>query len=133
MSAGSPRRSSTPDREPDHRLRIPTLPNQALIYRLCGDRNPLHSDPEFASRAGFPRPILHGLCTYGTVARAIADELLGGDVAAVAEFSASFAGVVFPRRDPRGRRVGRRRPPAGHRLRRRARGREGPRQCGVHP
>ncbi|AZZ79836.1 3-alpha,7-alpha,12-alpha-trihydroxy-5-beta-cholest-24-enoyl-CoA hydratase [Gordonia alkanivorans] len=93
---GTSEKVEYPDREPDHRLRIPTLPNQALLYRLCGDRNPLHSDPNFASRAGFPRPILHGLCTYGTVARAITDELLDGDVAAVAEFSASFAGVVFP-------------------------------------
>ncbi|RPA60002.1 3-alpha,7-alpha,12-alpha-trihydroxy-5-beta-cholest-24-enoyl-CoA hydratase [Gordonia oryzae] len=85
-----------PDRAPDHRLSVPTLPNQALLYRLCGDRNPLHSDPEFASRAGFPRPILHGLCTYGTVCRAVVDALLDGDVTAVADYSATFAGVVFP-------------------------------------
>ncbi|MEO9326706.1 MaoC/PaaZ C-terminal domain-containing protein [Gordonia aurantiaca] len=85
-----------PDRAPDHRLTVPTLPNQALLYRLCGDRNPLHSDPGFAERAGFPRPILHGLCTYGSVCRAIVDELLDGDVTAVADFSASFAGIVFP-------------------------------------
>ncbi|GAB23162.1 putative enoyl-CoA hydratase [Gordonia polyisoprenivorans NBRC 16320 = JCM 10675] len=85
-----------PDRAPDQRLSVPTLPNQALLYRLCGDRNPLHSDPEFASRAGFPRPILHGLCTYGTVCRAVVDALLAGDVTAVADYSATFAGVVFP-------------------------------------
>lgn len=85
-----------PDRAPDQRLSVPTLPNQALLYRLCGDRNPLHSDPEFASRAGFPRPILHGLCTYGTVCRAVVDALLDGDVTAVADYSATFAGVVFP-------------------------------------
>ncbi|MDF3283575.1 MULTISPECIES: MaoC/PaaZ C-terminal domain-containing protein [unclassified Gordonia (in: high G+C Gram-positive bacteria)] len=85
-----------PDRAPDQRRSVPTLPNQALLYRLCGDRNPLHSDPEFASRAGFPRPILHGLCTYGTVCRAVVDALLDGDVTAVADYSATFAGVVFP-------------------------------------
>ncbi|WP_338836559.1 MaoC/PaaZ C-terminal domain-containing protein [Gordonia polyisoprenivorans] len=85
-----------PDRAPDQRLSVPTLPNQALLYRLCGDRNPLHSDPEFASRAGFPRPILHGLCTYGTVCRAVVDALLDGDVTSVADYSATFAGVVFP-------------------------------------
>lgn len=85
-----------PDRGPDHRLEVPTLPQQALLYRLCGDRNPLHSDPVFASAAGFPRPILHGLCTYGTVCRAIVDNLLGGDPSAVGDFSTTFAGVVFP-------------------------------------
>ncbi|GAC82728.1 MaoC/PaaZ C-terminal domain-containing protein [Gordonia paraffinivorans] len=93
---GQSEKVAYPEREPDHRLTVPTLPNQALLYRLCGDRNPLHSDPEFAKRAGFPRPILHGLCTYGSVCRAIVDELLDGDVTAVADFSASFAGVVFP-------------------------------------
>lgn len=85
-----------PDRTPDHRLSVPTLPQQALLYRLCGDRNPLHSNPEFAKGAGFERPILHGLCTYGTVCRVVADELLDGDVTAVDDYSATFAGVVFP-------------------------------------
>ena len=85
-----------PDRDPDRRLTVPTLPNQALLYRLCGDRNPLHSDPAFAARAGFPRPILHGLCTYGSVCRAVVDDMLDGDVTAVDDFSATFAGVVFP-------------------------------------
>ena len=85
-----------PDRDPDHRIEIPTLPQQALYYRLCGDRNPLHSDPAFAKNAGFPRPILHGRCTYGAVLRALVDELHGSDVTAVTDFSATFAGVVFP-------------------------------------
>uniref|UniRef100_UPI003D915537 MaoC/PaaZ C-terminal domain-containing protein n=1 Tax=Gordonia sp. B7-2 TaxID=3420932 RepID=UPI003D915537 len=93
---GTSSKIAYPDRDPDHRLTVATLPQQALLYRLCGDRNPLHSDPEFASRAGFPRPILHGLCSYGTVCRAVTDAVLGGDVAAVGEFSATFAGVVFP-------------------------------------
>ncbi|CAN5601876.1 dehydrogenase [soil metagenome] len=86
----------TPDRAPDLELAIPTLPQQALLYRLCGDRNPLHSDPGFASAAGFPKPILHGLCTYGMACKAITDALLGGDAAAVGGYSARFAGVVFP-------------------------------------
>lgn len=93
---GSSSRIAYPDRAPDRQLRIQTLPQQALLYRLCGDRNPLHSDPEFARNAGFPRPILHGLCTYGTVCRAVTDAVLDGDTTAVADFSATFAGVVFP-------------------------------------
>ena len=71
-------------------------PQQALLYRLCGDRNPLHADPDFADGAGFPAPILHGLCSYGIVLREVTDGLLGGDVARVAGFTARFAGVVFP-------------------------------------
>jgi acyl dehydratase len=86
----------TPDRAPDLEIAIPTLPQQALLYRLCGDRNPLHSDPGFATAAGFPKPILHGLCTYGMTCKAITDALLGGDAAAVGSYSARFAGVVFP-------------------------------------
>ncbi|MEE3849572.1 MaoC/PaaZ C-terminal domain-containing protein [Gordonia sp. LSe1-13] len=93
---GSSTKVTYPDREPDQRLSVPTLAQQALLYRLCGDRNPLHSDPTFAANAGFPRPILHGLCTYGTVCRAVVDSVLGGDVSAVTDFSATFAGVVFP-------------------------------------
>jgi acyl dehydratase len=89
-------RSDPPDRAPDAVLVTRTAPQQALWYRLLGDRNPLHSDPEFAATAGFPRPILHGLCTYGIVCKAVVDELLDGDVAAVASYGARFAGVVFP-------------------------------------
>jgi acyl dehydratase len=85
-----------PDREADAEVLSPTLPQQALWYRLCGDRNPLHSDPEFAAAAGFPRPILHGLCSYGMVCKALVDALLDGDTCAVARFSTRFAGVVFP-------------------------------------
>ncbi|GAC57999.1 putative enoyl-CoA hydratase [Gordonia hirsuta DSM 44140 = NBRC 16056] len=93
---GSSTRLTLPEREPDYDLVAPTLPQQALLYRLCGDRNPLHSDPQFAAAAGFPRPILHGLCTYGTVCRALADAVFGGDTARVGGFGANFAGVVFP-------------------------------------
>lgn len=85
-----------PERDPDHVIDEKTLPQQALLYRLCGDRNPLHSDPSFAEKAGFPRPILHGLGTYGIVLRTVVDTLLGGDVNRVAGYSAKFAGVVFP-------------------------------------
>lgn len=85
-----------PDRAPDVEVDIPVLPQQALLYRMCGDRNPLHSDPGFASAAGFPRPILHGLCTYGMTCKALADTLLDGDAAAVGSYGARFAGVVYP-------------------------------------
>ncbi len=85
-----------PDRAPDTRIDIPVLPQQALLYRLCGDRNPLHSDPGFASAAGFPRPILHGLCTYGMTCKAMVDAVLDGDPARVGSYGARFAGVVFP-------------------------------------
>jgi acyl dehydratase len=78
------------------RLSVPTLPQQAAIYRLSGDRNPLHIDPAFAQKAGFERPILHGLCTYGVVCKAIVDHVLGGDPAAVRSWSARFAGSVYP-------------------------------------
>ncbi|MDH6196205.1 acyl dehydratase [Mycobacterium frederiksbergense] len=85
-----------PDRAPDIEITLPTLPQQALLYRLCGDRNPLHSDPAFAKAAGFDRPILHGLCTYGIGCKAIVDNLLDGDVSQVDSYGARFAGVVFP-------------------------------------
>ena len=75
---------------------MPVAPGQALLYRLCGDRNPLHSDPAFAAAAGFDRPILHGLCTYGMTCKAVVDNVLGGDAGAVRSFGARFAGVVFP-------------------------------------
>ncbi|MBU8810826.1 MaoC/PaaZ C-terminal domain-containing protein [Mycolicibacterium goodii] len=85
-----------PRRAPDFEITLPTLPQQALLYRLCGDRNPLHSDPAFAKAAGFDRPILHGLCTYGIGCKAIVDNVLDGDVSQVASYGARFAGVVFP-------------------------------------
>jgi acyl dehydratase len=85
-----------PERDPDSVIYTRTLPQQALIYRLLGDRNPLHSDPEFAKAAGFPAPILHGLATYGIVCKALVDELLDGDVRRVRSFGVRFTGVVFP-------------------------------------
>jgi acyl dehydratase len=85
-----------PDRAPDAVLVTSTAPQQALWYRLLGDRNPLHSHPDFAAQAGFPRPILHGLCTYGMVCKAVVDAELGGEVGRVAGYGVRFAGVVFP-------------------------------------
>jgi acyl dehydratase len=85
-----------PDRAPDAETTYAVTPQQALLYRLCGDRNPLHADPAFAAAAGFPAPILHGLCSYGIVLREVVDLLLDRDAAAVAGFTARFAGVVFP-------------------------------------
>ena len=85
-----------PDREPDVDTSYATTPNQALLYRLCGDRNPLHVDPAFAASAGFPAPILHGLCSYGIVLREVVDAVLGGDATKAGGFSARFAGVMFP-------------------------------------
>lgn len=85
-----------PDRAPDAESTYVITPQQALLYRLCGDRNPLHSDPAFAEAAGFPAPILHGLCSYGIALRELTDALLGGDAARVGGFAVKFAGVVFP-------------------------------------
>src|SRR3954471_22270682 len=85
-----------PDRAPDAETTYDITPQQALLYRLCGDRNPLHSDPDFASAAGFPAPILHGLCSYGIVLRELTTALLGGDATRVTGFSARFTGVVYP-------------------------------------
>lgn len=89
-------RLPAPSGDPILEVEVPTLPQQALLYRLCGDRNPLHADPSFAAMAGFPRPILHGLCTYGVVCKALVDNLLSGDVTRVGTFSTRFAGVLFP-------------------------------------
>ena len=85
-----------PDREPDRVVSSPTLPQQALLYRLCGDKNPLHADPNFAAMGGFDRPILHGLCTFGIACKAVVDNELGGDVTKVARYQVRFSGHVFP-------------------------------------
>lgn len=93
---GPSTRTVLPERAPDADTRYPTTPQQALLYRLCGDRNPLHADPGFAAAAGFPAPILHGLCSYGIVLRTVVDALLDSDVSRVHGFAARFAGVVLP-------------------------------------
>jgi acyl dehydratase len=95
-SRGPSERLPAPSGDPVLEVEVPTLPQQALLYRLCGDRNPLHADPAFAAMAGFDRPILHGLCTYGVVCKALVDNLLSGDVTKVSSFGTRFAGVLFP-------------------------------------
>ncbi|HSJ91590.1 MAG TPA: MaoC/PaaZ C-terminal domain-containing protein [Ilumatobacter sp.] len=85
-----------PDREPDHRLTYQTSPDQALVYRLSGDRNPLHSDPAFAAMGGFDRPILHGLCTYGFTGRALLHTLCASDPARFHHVEGRFTSPVLP-------------------------------------
>lgn len=89
-------RREPPDRAPDRVEERTVREDQALLYRLSGDWNPLHADPEFARLAGFDRPILHGLCTYGMTLKAVVDTALGGDVSRVRSCTTRFAGVVFP-------------------------------------
>jgi acyl dehydratase len=84
-----------PERPADAVITYPTSPDQALTYRLSGDRNPLHSDPSFAARAGFDRPILHGLCTYGFTGRALL-ESFGGDPHRFRHLQGRFTAPVFP-------------------------------------
>lgn len=90
-------RVSVPEREPDHQVVGRPREDQALVYRLSGDRNPLHSDPWFATeRAGFPRPILHGLCTYGFAGRALLSSMCEGDASRFGGMGARFSSPVFP-------------------------------------
>ena len=85
-----------PERAPDHEVTYQTRPTRRSLYRLSGDRNPLHSDPEFAAMAGFDRPILHGLCTYGFTGRALLHALCGGDPAPFRSMEGRFSSPVFP-------------------------------------
>lgn len=89
-------KNSAPDRKPDHEVSYATRPDQALTYRLSGDMNPLHSDPEFAKRVGYDRPILHGLCTYGFTGRALLHTLCGSDPAKFKKMSGRFSNPVIP-------------------------------------
>ncbi|WEK02220.1 MAG: MaoC/PaaZ C-terminal domain-containing protein [Candidatus Sphingomonas phytovorans] len=84
-----------PDRAPDRVLAFETRPEQALLYRLSGDRNPLHADPAVAARAGFARPILHGLCTYGITCRAVL-AVAGNDPALIRRHAVRFSSPVLP-------------------------------------
>lgn len=87
---------TVPSRSPDSVLDALTRPEQALLYRLSGDRNPLHAIPAVAQAAGFPRPVLHGLCTYGFACRAVLRAYCALDPARIAEFDARFSSPLFP-------------------------------------
>jgi acyl dehydratase len=84
-------KNAPPDREPDHVVRHQTRSDQGVLYRLTGDRVALHIDPEFAQKAGYDKPFMHGLCTYGFVCRAIVQQLCDGDPARFTSMSGRFA------------------------------------------
>jgi acyl dehydratase len=88
--------NAAPERGPDKSVEMTTLDIQAAIYRLSGDRNPLHIDPDFAKMAGYDRPILHGLCSFGHVGRAVLQEYCGNDTSKFVGMSCRFSGVVYP-------------------------------------
>jgi acyl dehydratase len=93
---GAPEPHAIPDRKADLVHDCDTRPDQAFLYALSGDRNPLHRDPKVAKMAGFPRPILHGLCTYGTACRAIVSTVCHYDAAKITGFDVRFSAPVFP-------------------------------------
>ncbi|MFZ4071503.1 MAG: MaoC/PaaZ C-terminal domain-containing protein [Caulobacterales bacterium] len=95
-SEGAPEPHAVPNRPHDSACALATRPDQALIYRLSGDRNPLHSDPNIAKMAGFPRPILHGLCSYGVACRAVLQTYADYDPARIKHFDVRFSAPVFP-------------------------------------
>ena len=94
--APPPRPKAMPTGDPDQVLSFAVKPDQALIYRLSGDLNPLHYDPDIAARIGFDQPILHGLCTYGICGRLLLKAYCGGDDAKFGRFYARFKHPVFP-------------------------------------
>jgi acyl dehydratase len=94
---GAPRPQPIPaDRPPDLMLDLPTRPDQALIYRLSGDYNPLHADPDAARSVGFEKPILHGLCAYGVVGRALLRLLCADDPARLRRLDVRFSSPLYP-------------------------------------
>lgn len=99
FGGGRPPRServAVPEREPDFETRERIAPTQALLYRLSGDYNPLHADPEYAAKVGFDRPILHGLCTFGYAGRSVIRHACGGDPDRLATLRGQFSSPVFP-------------------------------------
>lgn len=95
-SDGAPQPHPVPDRAPDAVVRLRTRPEQALIYRLSGDDNPLHADPVVAAQGGFPAPILHGLATYGFAGRAALKALCDNQPERLRRFDVRFSSPVFP-------------------------------------
>ncbi|MCK1680146.1 3-alpha,7-alpha,12-alpha-trihydroxy-5-beta-cholest-24-enoyl-CoA hydratase [Bradyrhizobium sp. 147] len=95
-SDGQPKPHQMPSRTPDRIVDIRTRPDQGLIYRLCGDRHPLHSDPLSAKLLGFPRPILHGMCTYGITCRGILQTYADYDPSAFRQHAARLSSPVYP-------------------------------------
>lgn len=91
-----PQNEPPADRVADHEVTLQTSPDQAFVYRLSGDRNPLHTDPSFAAIGGFDRPILHGLCSYGFTGRALLAELAGNDVTKFHHIEGRFSSPVMP-------------------------------------
>jgi acyl dehydratase len=89
-------RPRVPETPPDITVTLPTRPEQALYYRFNGDDNPLHASPAFARAAGFPRPILHGLCTFGVITHALIKSLCGYDPAGLKSFGCRFSSPIFP-------------------------------------
>jgi acyl dehydratase len=93
---GAPEPHQLPNRKPDVVHECDTRPDQAFIYALSGDRNPLHRDPRIAKMAGFPKPILHGLCSYGTACRAVISSICKYDPTKITSFDVRFSSPVFP-------------------------------------
>ncbi len=93
---GAPQPHPLPDRAPDQTCELAQRADQALIYALCGDRNPLHRDPDIARDAGFERPILHGLCSYGIACHGVLKSVLDYDHTRIREFNVRFSAPVFP-------------------------------------
>ena len=93
---GPSEKNEFPDRAPDHQVTYETREDQALTYRLSGDRNPLHSDPSFAAMGGFEKPILHGLCSWGFTGRALLHTLCAGDPARFKSMNSRFSKPVIP-------------------------------------
>ncbi len=91
-----PQNEPPADTAPSHEITLQTSPDQAFVYRLSGDRNPLHTDPSFAAIGGFERPILHGLCTYGFTGRALLGALAGNDVTRFHHIEGRFSSPVMP-------------------------------------
>ena len=92
----APKPHAMPDGDADIVVDLPTAINQAMIYRLSGDHNPLHIDPEIAKAAGFQQPVLHGLCTYGVVGRAVLASVAGNDASRIKNLNVRFSAPVYP-------------------------------------